>query len=83
MPRKRIANPRIVANSEDIALNASTFAAWGSVSNPRGLMHSAAAMIGETNRPVAGSVSIPPFASGASVIAAWPARRHWVSRRSS
>jgi hypothetical protein len=58
MPRKRIANPRIVANSADIVLNAFTFAAWGSVSSSRGLIHSAAATIGETNCPVVGSLSM-------------------------
>jgi hypothetical protein len=49
-------SPRIAANSADIVLNAFTLAAWGSVSSPRGLMHSAAASIGETNCPVVESL---------------------------
>jgi hypothetical protein len=44
----------------------------GSVSSPRGLMHSAAATIGETNCPVVGSLSMSVAAVSASAATAWP-----------
>jgi hypothetical protein len=43
------------ANSDDVALSASTVAACRSVSSGHGLMQSAAAVSGESGRPVVGS----------------------------
>src|SRR5271157_4238584 len=82
IPRNRIAKLRIVANSTDVALKASTLAACGSVSSPRGFIQSAAATIGEMRLPVEGSLNMAVFAAGPSRPAGRPARRHWLSRRS-
>ena len=46
-PRKRIARWRIVVNSADAALSASTLTIWRAVIWPRGFTQSAAAVRGE------------------------------------
>ena len=55
MPRKRMASWRMTANSDDAALRTSTVVACGLVSSGRGLIQSAAAVSGESGRPVVGS----------------------------
>jgi hypothetical protein len=54
-PRKRIASDRMQANTGSACLRTSTISARRGVSKPRGLIHSAAAMIGEITPPVRGS----------------------------
>jgi hypothetical protein len=48
-PRNRIAKLRIATKSGEIAFKAATFSVWRIVSKDRGLMQSAAAIIGEIN----------------------------------
>ncbi|CAN2536258.1 hypothetical+protein [Methylocapsa aurea] len=71
-----MANWRIVAKSGEVAFSKSTFSACGAVSNPRGLIHSAAAT---TQEMVCGNTDTD--GNGAAAIAAKCAWRHVLSSR--
>ena len=80
-PRKRIANCCIVAKSLEVFLGRSTLATCASASNPRGLMHTAAATMGGTSDALHPADTAATEGTGSPVATAKCARRQLFSSR--
>jgi hypothetical protein len=87
---KTLASWRMAVKSGEARFKASIFAACPCVSNPRGLIQSAAATMGEISQPVAGStargidiagVTVIVVGEGDTLALALPCPRHFARSR--